>query len=173
MVERLNRRALSIPLLTSMCLSALPALGFAQSPTHEHAIAQAYAAWVETVNAKDLEAWSSYLAPGAIFFPPDSPALSSRSAILDFYSELFQDSRFALDCRLEKVEVATAEDMAWAHGYCESSFTGPIGLVAYASTKWVKVWKRQPGGEWKCAVNSWNATGSSPDEDSRAPSTDW
>lgn len=167
MVERLNRRALSVPVLTSMCLSALPALGLAQSPTHERSIARAYDAWVETVNAKDLEAWSSYLAPGAIFFPPDRPALTSRSAILGFYSELFQDPRFALDCRLEKVEVATAEDIAWGHGSCESSFTGPDGHVAHASTKWVKVWIRQPSGEWKCAVNSWNSTGASPMEDLR------
>lgn len=154
-----KRAALRASVMACACLAALPAHVLAQSRAHERAIAEAYAAWVETVNEKDIEAWSSYLAPGAIFFPPDSPVLPDRSAILDFYSELFADPQFSLDCRLERVDVAAAEDMAWGHGYCESSFTDTDGRIANGSTKWVKVWKRLPNGEWKCAVNSWNATG--------------
>jgi len=145
--------------LAAAFLSALPTDVLAQADVHERAIAEAYTAWAETVNAKDLEAWSSYLAPDAIFFPPDSPVLASRSDILDFESRSFADPQFSLDCRLEDVEVASGEDMAWAHGHCNSSFTGADGRVAHGSTKWVKVWKRQPNGEWKCAVNAWNATG--------------
>jgi len=145
--------------LASAWLLALPADALAQAEVHERAIAEAYTAWVETVNAKDLDAWSSYLAPDAIFFPPDSPVLASRSAILEFESSSFADPQFSLDCRVEDVEVASAEDMAWAHGHCNSSFTGADGRVAHGSTKWVKVWKRQPDGEWKCAVNAWNAAG--------------
>ena len=155
--RRPGGRALYAVTLASACAVGLPAPGVAQAPGHERAIADAYDAWVETVNSKDLEAWYSYLAPGAVFFPPDGPALFGRSAIRGYYEALFRDPRFALDCRLERVEVATAEDVAWGYGYCQSTFTGADDRAARGSTKWVKVWKRQPDGEWKCAVNTWNA----------------
>ena len=130
----------------------------AQSGPHERAIAEAYANWVETVNDKDLNAWASYLAPEALFFPPNSPILAGRAAIFQHYTALFADDQFSLTCRQEHVEVAASEDIAWAYGHCQSTFTGSDGQLAHGSTKWVKVWRRQPSGEWKCAVNSWSST---------------
>lgn len=130
----------------------------ATAQSQEHAVAKAYADWVQTTNAKDLEAWASFLAPEAIFLPPNSPILSDRKAILDFYAGLFADSQFSLDCRQERVEIAASGDMAWSSGHCSSSFTGPDGHLAHGSSKWMKVWKRQPSGEWKCAANSWSPT---------------
>jgi len=130
----------------------------AQSGPHEQAITKAYADWVQTVNAKDLVAWASFLAPDAIFLPPNSPVLSDRQAILDSYAELFGDDKFALTCRQDEVEVSKSEDLAWSHGHCESTFTDPDGRLAHGTSKWMKVWKRQPNGDWKCAANSWSST---------------
>jgi uncharacterized protein (TIGR02246 family) len=144
-------------LIAAVCLSLTTDEVLAQSGLHERAIADAYSSWVQTTNAKDLEAWASFLAPGAVFLPPDTPVLADRQAILDFYAELFADSQFSLDCRQERVDVAISEDLAWSFGKCESSFTGPDGRMHHGTSKWMKVWKRQPSGEWKCAANSWNS----------------
>jgi uncharacterized protein (TIGR02246 family) len=130
----------------------------AQSGPHEEAITKAYADWVQTVNARDLVAWASFLAPDAIFLPPDSPVLTDRQAILDLYAALFADDKFTLSCRQENVEVSESEDLAWSHGHCESTLTDPDGRLARGTSKWMKVWKRQPNGDWKCAANSWSST---------------
>lgn len=142
--------------LSCMLVSATDAA--AQSRVHEQAITEAYSMWVRTTNARDLDAWAEFLAPDAIFLPADSPALTDRQAILDFYDGLFADDQFSLDCQQEQVEVAASEDIAWSSGRCEASFTDGEGRLAHGSSKWVKVWKRQPSGEWKCAANSWSAT---------------
>jgi ketosteroid isomerase-like protein len=57
-------------------------------------IEQNYKAWVQVTNARDLELWSSYLAPDASFMPPDAPLLDTRDAILDYYQKASGTSRW-------------------------------------------------------------------------------
>ena len=73
-------------------------------------------------------------------------------AIRDFHARLFADSRFSLNCRQERIEVAEGRDMAWSTGSCEATFTGPDGDAATDSSKWAKVWIRQPNGDWKWSI---------------------
>ena len=129
----------------------------ANSETHERAIAEAYRDWVEATNAKDIEKWASFLAPDAIFLPPNNPALNNEVKIREFYIRLFTDERFRLDCRQNHVEISQSEDLAWSMGYCSATFTGQNGEEAQDKSKWAKVWKRLPSGEWKCIVNSWSS----------------
>ena len=131
---------------------------YGQPGPHEEAIDKTYRDWVEATNAKDLERWASFLAPGAIFLPPNSPALKDEKAIKNFYAQSFSDSRFSLDCRQESVEVARSEDFAWSTGHCEATFTAPDGREGHGKSKWAKVWKRLSNGEWKCTLNSWSST---------------
>lgn len=143
-------------LLLPAILSAAPT-GSTPADDRE-VIRSAYNDWVKTIAARDVEAWASYLAPDAVFFPPNHAKLTTRDAILDYYAELFRDPRFALQCRVVGVEIAASGDMAWANGVCEATFTDASGNEAHGSSKWVKVWKKQPSGEWKCSVNIWNSS---------------
>ncbi|MGI9224468.1 MAG: YybH family protein [Woeseiaceae bacterium] len=116
-----------------------------------------YNRWVETTNARDIDRWSTFLAPGAVFFPSDGPALDSREAITDYYIELFGDPNFALDCAQTFVEVSESNDIAWARGTCNVTFSLPDGSIGRGSSKWAKVWVRMEDGEWKCRLNTWNS----------------
>lgn len=149
--------------ILGMTILSLFATGpaFAQAEVHRKAIEDAYRHWVEATNAKDLNRWATFLAPDPLFLPPNHPALRGELAIRDFYALLFNDDRFSLDCRQDRVEVAEAQDMAWSTGSCEATFTGSDGDAARGSSKWTKVWMRQPNGDWKCALNSWNMNGPS------------
>lgn len=128
----------------------------AQQESHGQAIREAYQAWVNAANAKDLERWASFLAPNPLFLPPNHPALRGAQAIRDFYSQSFGDANFSLTCAQEQVAVAKSEDMAWSTGSCEATFTGPDGSLARKSSKWAKVWIRMSDGKWKCRLSSWS-----------------
>lgn len=137
----------------------LMSLGHAQAlagATDESIIQNTYDAWLVVTNAKDIESWSSYLAPNAIFIPPEVPSLETREEILDYYRNAFADPNFALDCQRLSVDVAKAGDMAWATGICNATYSGPSGEKAHGLSRWFKVWLKQPDGSWKCAVNTWN-----------------
>jgi ketosteroid isomerase-like protein len=124
--------------------------------TDEAIIESTYDAWVIATNAKDIDLWSSYLAPNAVFIPPGVPSLETRETILDFYRNAFADPNFALDCRQFSVDVAQSRDMAWARGHCRVTFTDPSDQKAHGTSRWFKVWLKQPDGSWKCGVNTWN-----------------
>jgi ketosteroid isomerase-like protein len=115
-----------------------------------------YNDWVEATNAKDIDQWSTFVSPGAIFFPPGVPALDSREAMVGFYTRSFDDPHFSLDCAQTFVEVADSNDLAWSRGTCDATFSLPDGSVVRGSSKWAKVWIRSQDGEWKCQVNTWN-----------------
>jgi len=126
------------------------------STSPSDAILNAYIGWVETTNAKDVVQWSTFLAPGAVFFPPGVPALVSREAIVDYYIELFEDPHFTLDCTQTFVEVADSNDLAWSRGTCNATFSLPDGNIGRGSSKWAKIWVRSENGKWKCQLNTWN-----------------
>lgn len=147
----------AVLVIASLTLLAT-APGFAQVEVHELAIRKVYDEWVQTTHAKDLDRWASFLAPDPIFLPPNSPALRGDTAVKDFYAALFADERFSLDCRQESVEVAESEDFAWSTGHCEATFTDRDGGPGRDTSKWIKVWKRLPNGQWKCTANSWSST---------------
>lgn len=154
------KRTIILSVITCVVLSMLIAKDpvHAQSGSHEEAIDAAYREWVDVTNAKDIEKWASFLAPGAIFLPPDSPPLKDKKAITESYAELFTDERFSLDCSQETIEVSESGDLAWSTGRCAATFTDSKGLEGHGKSKWAKVWKRMPNGEWKCTLNSWSST---------------
>jgi uncharacterized protein (TIGR02246 family) len=149
--------------LAGVLLAACCATGAAQSEdassddADRKAIGVAYATWAAAANEKDMSRWVPFLAPDALFLPPNHVALRDEGAIRAFYSKLFTDPQFSLTCKQERVEVSVSRDMAWSTGTCEATFTGPNGQRASDSSKWVKVWKKQSDGQWKCAVNSWSS----------------
>ncbi len=122
----------------------------------ESVIEKTYDAWVQVTNAKDIERWSTYLAPNALFLPPGHQPLETEEAILDYYRESFADPNFALDCQQLGVDVAQSGEMAWARGVCQVTFTNLDGQKDRGRSRWFKVWLRQDDGSWKCRVNTWN-----------------
>jgi uncharacterized protein (TIGR02246 family) len=131
-------------------------IAFGASESDASIIEQNYNAWVQVTNARDLELWSSYLAPDASFMPPDAALLDTRDAILDYYRKAFADPHFSLDCQQLSVDVAQSRDMAWASGECKATFTGMDGEKASGTSRWFKVWLKQADGSWKCRVNTWD-----------------
>ena len=143
----------------SLMVAGTMLFGHAQATagnTDESIIERTYNDWVKTTNAKDLERWSSFLAPNAIFVPPGISSLETRGAILDYYRKAFADPNFALDCRQLSVDIARSREMAWARGICRATFTDPEGRKSHGTSRWFKVWMKQPDGSWKCGLNTWN-----------------
>lgn len=126
------------------------------APSDAVLIEKTYQAWEKTTEAKDIQSWSSYLAPDAFFMPPDAPLLDTRDAILDYYRKAFADPNFSLDCEQLIVDVAESGDMAWSSGLCRATFSDLGGQEATGTSRWFKIWLKQADGSWKCRVNNWS-----------------
>ncbi len=154
----MNKKWTGMIMLTALALAGCaPAGPQADIAADKATIEKLYPAWVEAANAKDIETWASFLAPDARFQPPNVPALTTHEEIVSLYRGLFEDPRFALDCQQQQIEVAASGEMAWSRGICEGVLTGQDGEEEHLKTKWLKVWQKQPNGEWKNLVNMWNS----------------
>lgn len=121
------------------------------------AIRDTYVEWVASTNARDIDRWATFVAPGAVFLPPDTGPLESMESIVAFYAKLFEDPKFSLDCSQGHVEIADSGEIAWSRGTCEITFSLPDGTAGHGSSKWVKVWVRSEDGQWRCRLNTWNS----------------
>ena len=137
----------------------LPRVLLADAGFEEKEIEKTYIEWTKATDAKDIEQWSSFLAPDPFFLPPGSPPLQTREAVLDYYRKAFADPNFSLDCQQQSAEIADSGGMAWAQGICHATFTDADGKMASGDSRWMKVWIKQGDGSWKCRVNTWNFRG--------------
>jgi ketosteroid isomerase-like protein len=149
-----SHKHVSLPFIAT--LGIFSSVLWADSDEDVKAIHDTYIAWVASTNSKDINLWATFVAPGAIFLPPDTAPLESIKSIVAFYTELFGDPNFSLDCAQLHVEIADSGDMAWSRGTCEATFSLPDGTTGHGSSKWAKVWVLSEDGRWKCRLNTWN-----------------
>jgi len=151
----MDRKILPVTVLVIVACASCTHVGSAKLDD-VRLIHETYEEWEKTTNARDIERWSTFVAPNAVFLPPGSSPLESIDEIRAYYSESFRDPAFGLACTQTYVEVAESRDIAWARGICEATFTSPVGDVVNGSSKWIKIWIRMDDGTWKCKLNTWN-----------------
>jgi len=60
--------------------------------------------------------------------------------------------------KASKVEVAKSGELGYIYGTYQDSVQDPKGGPPVRDTgKLVEIWKRQPDGEWKCIVDTYNS----------------
>jgi len=122
----------------------------------EAAVRAASAEWAKVAAAKDLEKTLSYYAEDASMFPPNMPIVTGAEARRKMWTTLFAPAELVFSNAATKVEVARSGDLAYETGTFEESFKdakgGPVKVVG----KYVVVWKKQPGGQWKAIIDIFN-----------------
>lgn len=141
--------------VTCLAFACVACSNVLASETDEQAIHKTYKSWVKATNEKNIEEWSTFLAPSPYFHPADSPPLTNTEEVINYYARSFADPRFSLDCMQEYVDVSELGEMAWSRGRCKATFTGADGDEASGTSRWLKVWIKQSDGSWRCRVNAW------------------
>jgi uncharacterized protein (TIGR02246 family) len=136
----------------------MSATGFAQNAAaqpggggDEAKIRELDAKWSETASANDVDGTVSYYTDDASLLPPNAPMASGKQAIrATWVALLTPGNRLAWEAK--KVEVARSGDMAYLIGTYQLTMKG-----AQDRGKFVEVWKKQPDGQWKVAVDIFNS----------------
>jgi len=122
----------------------------------EAAVRAASAEWAKVAAAKDLEKTLSYYAEDASMFPPNAPVVTGADARRKMWTALLAPAELVFSNAATKVEVARSSDLAYETGTFEESFkdaqANPVKVVG----KYVVVWKKQPGGQWKAIIDIFN-----------------
>ena len=111
--------------------------------------------WSKAVGAKDLEKTLSYYADDALMMPPNIPTLQGKDSIRTLWKSLLEAPGFAGGWKATKVEVSV--DLAYVSGTYEITETDDSGKPMTDKGKYIKNWKKQPDGSWKCVADMFSS----------------
>jgi ketosteroid isomerase-like protein len=113
------------------------------------AIKDVESAWVKTAAGKNVDAFVAYYTDDASVLMPNAPMLTGKDAIKGALKPLLEDTNFSLTFLPSKVEVAKSGDLAFTQGPYKMSFSDMRGNKFEDEGKYLRVWRKLPGGSWK------------------------
>ena len=157
------RKAIAI-VRNSICFSAallLVSCNSTVSPdtrtADEDTVRKLDADWVKAAQSKQVDAWVAFYADDAVVLPPNDKLATTKETIRKPVGDLLGLPGLAIHWKPLKVEVARSGDLAYLYGTYELGFDDPSGKRANDAGKILEVWKKQPDGNWKCIVDTWNS----------------
>lgn len=106
---------------------------------------------------KDLERIVSFWSDDATVFPAGAPVVHGRSAIRAFVEESLATPGFQVRWRSDRAVVSADGTLGYTTGTNALTVPGPDGKLMTVAGRAVAVWRRLPGGEWKCVIDIWNS----------------
>lgn len=111
--------------------------------------------WEEAANTGQVERLMEVYAPDAVILPPGGPVIEGSETIRELFRQEFE--RFDTKLAFTTQEIEVEGDMAFRRGrYVWRGTPRMSGQTVETSNKFLEVWRRQPDGSWKIAVDMWN-----------------
>ena len=151
-----NHRLLSLLVICGLALAASSGQMSSATNADESAIRSADAQWSKAASAKDLDRTVSFYAPDAVEMPPNVAALVGREAIRTIWNEEFKDPAFSPSWQVKVIEVSRSGDLGYVRGTYEAFYTA-AGARVRDHGKFLTIWKKQPDGAWRVAVDTYNS----------------
>ena len=112
--------------------------------------------YAETVSSGDLTSWTKVLTEDVVFQPPDLPQVSGKSAVAAWAKESWFDP-FDMNLSLQFEEVEVLGSWAFGRGRFTLGLTSTGGgSSTEANGKFLNIFRREPDGSWKYAINSYS-----------------
>src|SRR5262245_44669826 len=164
-MEDMMRRQWRASALMAACVAVLTAGCATQTPApadtraaDEAAIRETDMAWAKAGGeAKNAEAHLAYYTDDAILLPPNEPLATGKESVRKVITDLYAIPGMSVKWQPVRVEVSKSGDIGYSQGTYELTMNDPAGKPIMDHGKYVEVWKKQPDGKWKCAVDTFNS----------------
>jgi len=103
---------------------------------------------------RNIEKAMGFIGEGAIFHPPDNPAIVGRDKIRSFYKEWFNIPYKEIVSENAEVWVSESGDLACLIGNSYMGFDNPDAEIRSAG-KYTSIWKKV-NNKWLCFFVSWS-----------------
>jgi ketosteroid isomerase-like protein len=104
-----------------------------------------------------LDALMSHFVDDAHVLPPDAPMARDKEEIRAVFAGLEAFPEFSLTWSPSTADAGG--DLGYTIGTYHMEFQDPEGALLAIDGKYMTVWKKQPDGTWKVAVDMFNADG--------------
>ncbi|MCA1581659.1 MAG: DUF4440 domain-containing protein [Acidobacteria bacterium] len=115
-------------------------------------------AWAAAASeGKDLERIVSFWSDDATVVPAGAPVVQGKPAIRAFVQQSLSTPGFHISWRSDRASLSADGTMGFTTGTNAMTVPGPDGKVMTIAGRGVAVWRRIPGGEWRCVIDIWNS----------------
>ena len=120
------------------------------------AVARTTARLLTAINAADLAGVLAVWDDDGVLMPPHHPSVRGRSDVERYFRQLFEQTRFTFSFTSSQIHVSG--DTAFERvEYAASARPAQGGSEVRDVGKGLHVYRRQPNGSWKLAMDIWNS----------------
>jgi uncharacterized protein (TIGR02246 family) len=120
------------------------------------AVARTTAALLNAVNGSDIAGVLAVWSDDGVLMPPHHPAVQGRVEIERYFERIFRKSRFAFSFSSSQIEVCGGIALERVE-YTVSVYPVESGPHTRDAGKGLHLYRRQPDGFWKLAMDIWNS----------------
>jgi ketosteroid isomerase-like protein len=105
----------------------------------------------------DVERIISFWTDDAIVMPPGLPAIVGKNALREYVQGSFRIPGFRITWTSADVVFSPDEQLAYIFSRNAVSMNAEDGSPVTNEGRAVTIWRKETDGEWRCAVEIWNA----------------
>ncbi len=106
---------------------------------------------------RDVERILSYWTDDAVVLPPGLPAVIGKTALRQYVEASMQIPGFRITWTSTDVTFSPDGNLAYVFSQNAVTMNAPDGAPSTTEGRAVTIWRRELDGEWRCAVDVWNA----------------
>jgi ketosteroid isomerase-like protein len=106
---------------------------------------------------RDVERILSYWTDDAVVLPPGLPAVIGKTALRQYVEASMQIPGFRITWTSTDVTFSPDGNLAYVFSQNAVTMNAPDGAPFTTEGRAVTIWRRELDGEWRCAVDVWNA----------------
>lgn len=106
---------------------------------------------------KDVERIVSFWSDDAAIIPAGAPIVRGKEAIRNFVQQSLAIPGFHITWRSDEAAISGDGTLGYTIGENAMTVPGADGKLVTVKGRGIAVWRRSPGGEWKCVIDTWNS----------------
>ena len=106
---------------------------------------------------RDVDLMLSFWTDDAVVLPPDLPAVAGKIALRAYVEGSMKIPGFRISWTTTDVTLSDDATLAYMFSRNTVQMNAPDGTPTETEGRAVTVWRRESDGEWRCAVDIWNA----------------
>jgi len=106
---------------------------------------------------KDIDGVLSYWTDDAVVLAPGLPVVQGKAALRDYVEGSLKIPGFNITWTSTDATVSADGSQAYIFSRNVVTMNGPDGTPIEMVGRAVTIWRREADGEWRCAVDIWNA----------------
>lgn len=107
-------------------------------------------------STRDVDKFVSYFTTDASVYPQGMPVVKGSGPIRETFIKMSSAPGFSLRWTPTAATVSTAGDLGYTTGTYQMTLNDPSGAPAPERGKYVTIWRKAPGGQWKAVEDIFN-----------------